>query len=248
MRSQSTERGAGRIVLRWAKRARPQQYGARLRPTTGENNIMTAPAKTAWRISGISLGACNCDWACPCQFNALPTHPNCEAFVTWEIRDGSYGATDLAGVRYALVFHWPGAVHEGNGTSLLIVDERASAEQRAAIEALVSGQQGGAYFEIFGSVTPNKLPALFLPIEIESDRTGRKGRVSIPSIGELIAEPIKNPITGEEHTVRIVLPNGFEFKEADVANAVSWTANLGDQTLTHATTYTQMYDFEWSNA
>ncbi|MDQ3970872.1 MAG: DUF1326 domain-containing protein, partial [Thermoproteota archaeon] len=24
------------------------------------------------------LDACNCDWGCPCQFNANPTHGNCE--------------------------------------------------------------------------------------------------------------------------------------------------------------------------
>jgi hypothetical protein len=55
-------------------------------------------------------------------------------------------------------------------------------------------------------------------------------------------------VTGEEHTVRIVLPNGFEFKEADVANSVTWTAALGDkQTLQHEKSYGQLYSFEWSN-
>jgi hypothetical protein len=30
----------------------------------------------------IFLDACNCDWGCPCQFNAKPTHGNCEG-VGW---------------------------------------------------------------------------------------------------------------------------------------------------------------------
>ncbi|HEX9039191.1 MAG TPA: hypothetical protein VF808_19585 [Ktedonobacterales bacterium] len=37
---------------------------------------MSAPAKTPWRMVGVSLGGCNCD--CPCQFNARQTHPTCE--------------------------------------------------------------------------------------------------------------------------------------------------------------------------
>jgi hypothetical protein len=209
---------------------------------------MTAPTKTKWRITGVEIGSCNCAWGCPCQFNDLPTHGNCEAFVAHEIRDGYFGDTRLDGVRYAQIYQWPGAVHEGNGTRLAIIDERATPAQREAINALLSGTQGGAVFEVFGSVTPNRLETIYAPIEFELDRAGRRATLRVPGIAETHIEPITNPVTGEEHTVRIVLPNGFEFKEADVANSVSWTAALGDnQTLKHEKTYAQLYSFEWSN-
>jgi hypothetical protein len=209
---------------------------------------MTAPTKTKWRIAGVEIGSCNCAWGCPCQFNDLPTHGNCEAFVGWEIKDGYYGDTRLDGVRYAWVLSWPGAVHEGNGTSQLIIDERATPAQREALVALCSGQQGGAVFEIYGAVTPNHLETLYAPIEFELDRTGRRADLRVPGVGETHIAPITNPVTGEEHTVRIVLPNGFEFKEADVANSVAWTAALGNaRKLEHERTYGQLYSFEWSN-
>lgn len=208
---------------------------------------MTAPTKTFWRMVGVSLGGCNCDWACPCQFNAPPTHPICEGFGAYRVTSGHFGATDLAGVLYAVIMHFPGAVHEGNGTRRLIIDERASPEQRAAIEALDSGGHGGANFEIWASVTPNQLPTLYLPIEFEYDRSGRRGRVVIAGHLESTIEPIKNPVTGAEHTIRIGLPNGFEYKEADIANTVAWTAILGERTLSHRQVYAELWDLDWSN-
>jgi hypothetical protein len=209
---------------------------------------MTSQVKTTWRIVGVEIGSCNCAWGCPCQFNDLPTHDNCEALVGWEIQDGYYGDTRLDGVRYARIYYWPGPIHEGNGTRQLVVDERATPAQREAMNALESGQQGGAYFEIFASVCPNRLETIYAPIEFELDRAGRRATIHVPGIAETHVQPIKNPLTGEEHTVRIGLPNSFEFKEADIANSVNWTATLGDkQTLKHENSYAQLYSFEWSN-
>lgn len=96
-------------------------------------------------------------------------------------------------------------------------------------------------------MTPNQLPTLYLPVALEYDRSGRRGRVVIAGHLESAIEPIKNPITGAEHTVRIGLPNGFEFKEADIANTVAWTATLGERTLSHRQVYGELYDFDWSN-
>jgi hypothetical protein len=36
------------------------------------------------------LDACNCDWGCPCQFNAKPTYGNCDGLSGIHIIDGSY--------------------------------------------------------------------------------------------------------------------------------------------------------------
>jgi hypothetical protein len=210
---------------------------------------MSTPAKTPWHIEGIALASCNCAWACPCQFNEPPTHGKCETAGASEIVSGHFGETPLDGLRYVEIYHWPGAIHEGHGTRLLVVDERATSDQRAAIEAMFSGEQGGAYFEIVGSVTPNRLPTIYAPIEFAMDRAARRGSFRVAGVVESAIMPITNPVTGAEHTVRIVLPNGFEFKEADIANSVRWAATLGDQlSLTHERTYAQLTDYEWSNA
>ena len=84
---------------------------------------------------------------------------------------------------------------------------------------LMSGMFSGAYFEIFAAVCPNELEPAFAPITLEADRERRVARLNIPGIVESHIEPIRNPVTGEEHRARIVLPNGFEFQEAEMANS-----------------------------
>ena len=54
-----------------------------------------------WRMQGIQLSNCNCDTGCPCQFNALPTHGNCRAFVFVQIDKGHFGKVPLDGLRWA---------------------------------------------------------------------------------------------------------------------------------------------------
>jgi hypothetical protein len=199
------------------------------------------------RIAGEEVGGCNCAWGCPCQFNALPTRGRCEGFGACAIRAGHFGSTSLDGIRFAGLYSWPGPIHEGGGTRQLIVDERASAEQRAAIEALESGEHGGAFFEIFASVCPNRLPTRVAPIELSIDREARVATVRIAGLVENVIEPIRNPVTGEEHRARIVLPHGFEFTEAEVANSALLRASAdGPFSFVHENTYAQLNEFDWS--
>jgi hypothetical protein len=202
---------------------------------------------TNWRIAGEEVVSCNCAWGCPCQFNALPTHGRCEAVAAWEIHDGYFGDIRLDGIRFARVYCWPGAVHEGNGTRLIIIDEKAAADQRTALLALESGTHGGLYFEICAAVCPKVLEPIFAPITIEVDRERRRGRVVIPEVLESSIEPIRNPATGEEHRARIVLPDGFEYREAENANTVSLVVKPPPVAMRHANTYAQLNAFDWSN-
>ncbi len=204
--------------------------------------------KTSWRIRGDAVNTCNCAWGCPCQFNSLPTHGNCEAFVAFEIDNGQYGEVKLDGLRVAAVYSWPGPIHEGNGTCLPVIDERASAAQRDALLHILSGKQGGAFFEIFASMVSTVLPPQFKPITFENDRDKRSGRIAVDGVGETIVGPIKNPVTGEEHRAQLTLPNGFEYRECEMANAVSLKARAGDKVLDYRNSHAHLNAFDWSNA
>lgn len=207
-------------------------------PTTG----------TDWHIEGEEITSCNCDWGCPCQFNALPTHDNCEALVAVDIQRGQFGDVSLDGVKYAQVFHWDGAVHEGNGWRRLIVDEQATPEQRSLIEALTSGAHGHPLFEIFSSMAPNTHDPVVAPIEFTYDHDKRQARIHIPGLGESEIEPIRNPVTGEEHRARIDLPNGFEYLQAEMGNSVRWRTMAGDHlNMEHENTYAQIAHVKWSS-
>ena len=53
-----------------------------------------------WEIHGVSMGNCNCNWGCPCQFNSPTTNGFCEGILAGRIDrenfegeplDGTYG-------------------------------------------------------------------------------------------------------------------------------------------------------------
>ena len=157
---------------------------------------------------------------------------------------GYYGNVTLDGVRFVRVYSWPASIPEGNGTRMTIIDDRASADQRAALLALDGAKEGGLYFEIFASVCPNVLEPMFARLEIKTDRERRRAKVIIPDVLESRVEPILNPVTGEEHRARIVLPNGFEYKEAEIGNTVSFEVKAPRElAMRHQNTYAQLKRF-----
>ena len=146
---------------------------------------MSTNGSTSWRMVGDEVGSCNCDWGCPCQFDALPTHGNCMAMIAYEVTRGKLRRH--APRRACASPSWsrgPGPIHEGGGTRQTIIDESASPEQREAIEALVLGKHGGDYFEIFASVMSKELDTVYAPIEIDADREARTASVRIGDLAE----------------------------------------------------------------
>jgi hypothetical protein len=155
----------------------------------------------------------------------------------------------LEGVRFARLYSWPGRIDQGNGTRQMIVDDGASEEQRAALDALDRGEQGGAYFEIFAAVCPDRRETLTAPIEIEVDRERRVSSIRVGDIAEGRAEPITNPVSGEQHRAQIALPQGFEYTTAEMANTV-FARVTADEPLGMQleNSYAQLNEFDWSNA
>ena len=130
----------------------------------------------------------------------------------------------------------------------MIVDEQATEQQRNALIAIESAHHGGLIWEIAAAVAPHSIEPIFAPITFDVDRKRRRATVRIPGIGEANIEPIKNPVTGEEHRARIVLPNGFEYKEAEMGNTVHCRVNVDDKlSFELKNTYAQLNAFDWSN-
>ena len=181
---------------------------------------------THWELHGYELANCNCDTGCPCQFMALPTHGTCEATASFKFVSGHHGDTDLAGTRAAMVLKWPGAIHQGNGTMQIVIDESASPAQREALQRIFTGEDTedmATMWWVFSAMSPNKLETLFKPIDVAIDLEARKGHVHVPDVFDTQAEPLVNPVTGAEHRARINLPHGFEFRVAEVARATTKT-------------------------
>ena len=174
-----------------------------------------------WRIRGPAISNCNCHWGCPCQFNALPTNGDCRAMTAMHIEKGHFGDVSLDGLNWVGMFAWPKAIHEGAGQAFVVVDERASEAQRGAILTILSGgetEPGATIFNVFATVIDKMHEPVFLPITFEVDIDRRVGRVSVDGVIDTRIEPIRNPVTGDEHRARVSLPNGFEYKEAEYAS------------------------------
>jgi hypothetical protein len=181
-----------------------------------------------WSIKGPELNTCNCDFSCPCQFNALPTHGDCRAAMAMRIDEGHFGDVPLDGLHWVSLVAWPGAIHEGNGTCLAVIDERADERQRKALRTILSGREtapGATIFNVFATTFTTVLPPQYRPIEFSIDIPARVGRFAVPGLMEASAAPILNPVTKEPHRVRVVLPDGFEYREAEFADGA---AKAGD--------------------
>ena len=179
-------------------------------------------AMTEWKIDGTELANCNCDYSCPCQFNALPTHGNCEAALALHIEKGHHGNVSLDGLNIAATVVWPGPIHLGGGVIQPIVDERATDEQRNALLRIMSGEDtdpGATFFQVFSTTYEKVLDPVFRKIEFDVDIETRKGTFRVADIVDSKTTPILNPVTGAEHRVRVTLPHGFEYHEAEYASA-----------------------------
>jgi hypothetical protein len=176
------------------------------------------------RVRATEFANCNCSYGCPCQFNALPTHGYCEAVVGWRIEEGHFGDVRLGGLCVVGLYQWPGAVHEGNGTMQLVIDERADVTQRDALVKIMTGEeteQMATMWWVYAAVAPKRLQPLFKPVEFDVDVEGRRGYFRVPGVVETTGEPIRNPVTGAEHRVRIDLPHGFEYRIAEIGSGTT---------------------------
>lgn len=175
-----------------------------------------------WRIQGLDITTCSCDWGCPCQFMALPTQGFCHAAVGFHVAKGHYGQISLDGLSFGGLFAWPKAIHQGNGEAQPIVDARADAGQRDAILKIMSGddtEPGATVFNVFAATYTKVHSPLFKPITVEADLAAHTARFFVDGVVDARIAPIRNPVTGKPSYARIVLPDGFEYQEAEVGSS-----------------------------
>jgi hypothetical protein len=196
-------------------------------------------AEASWRLEGEWIKNCNCAFGCPCDFNARPTNGKCQGLAGMRITKGHFDEVRLDGLAFAVTVSFPGPLHEGNGQMQPIVDERASPAQREALFNIMSGKNSaeGTLFNIFSLIVTKIHDPIFAPVKFEFDKNARTARLSIPGVLETDVEPIKNPVTGAPHRIKVVVPEGFEHIEGEVASAnIRSTAAIKFETKgTHST-------------
>lgn len=151
-----------------------------------------------WNIQGELILNCNCEVFCPCVVSLgkhPPTEGRCHGWAGIEIRKGFYGDASLAGLNVGLLLDIPGKMGDGNWTSALYIDERASAEAVAGLTKIFSGSAGGPP-GVLRLLVSNVLGVKQVPIQFE--REGKTRRFVIPKIIDGTLEPIAGKRPGED--------------------------------------------------
>lgn len=101
-----------------------------------------------WQLTGDYVEACNCDVTCQCLWLDPPDDDVCTVSLTWHIREGQYGDVDLSGLHAAMLIRSEEGVMFDPDVAwhvVLLVDETATDDQRAALEDIYFGRAGGIF-------------------------------------------------------------------------------------------------------
>lgn len=174
-----------------------------------------------WHIKGKQFGNCNCNYGCPCQFNALPTDNYCHGMGAFLVEEGFFGKVNLKGVKSVFMAKWPGPIHEGKGQMQIILDSNSTKEQQTAMQSIMYGKETepmATAFSMYFSTMKTIHERLIRNIQLEINLDSRICNLKAEEIISTSTKPISNPVTGEAHRAKIVLPEGLEFREAEMGS------------------------------
>lgn len=199
-----------------------------------------------WKLKGSLIGACSCDWGCPCNFDARPTKGFCEGGYVIVIDKGTFGKTKLDGLKMAWLGHSPGPLHEGNVTAQVVIDSAATPEQQEAITTLGAGGGVGLPFDIFAAVTATWLEPIVAPIEVKLDGIRSEVRIGDGKIYEVALSRIKNPVSGEEEEIYLDKPTGFTSTRSEMGMSNVMRVEVPGLSFDHSGLYAEFAEFEYS--
>jgi hypothetical protein len=172
-------------------------------------------SKWWWKADYVET--CNCAHGCPCNFTMIPTHGGCHGLDAFHVIEGECDGVHLDGCDFALAFNWPGPIHHGHGRAFVYIGDRASPAQRAALEKIVTGEAGpGGPFEIFRGTFDERPAVVVGPMSFSIE--GRRAEVRIGDHGAVKVGPVISDMDGSEANARIVMPEGFIFKDGAIVN------------------------------
>lgn len=143
-----------------------------------------------WKISGQYYETCSCDFLCPCvpgRLQVKPTKGSCTFAMAFQIKSGQYESVTLDELGFAILGMTPEEMGRGNWSVGILVDDRASPEQRDAIQAIASGQAGGPIAALSGLVG-SFAGVEAVPIRFQHD--GKNWSVTVPGRLDMAAEGV----------------------------------------------------------
>ena len=82
--------------------------------------------------------------------------------------------------------------------------------------AYAETEEGATVWNVFAATMEEVFDTAFESIDLAIDVEARTGHVRVDGLVASSGQPIRNPVTGEEHRARINLPDGFEYTVAEM--------------------------------
>lgn len=194
-----------------------------------------------WGLNGSVLIACNCDFGCPCNFNARPSRGHCEGGWIWVVKEGHLEDVRLDGLAVALFADWPGAIHEGGGRAACYLDDRADQRQRAAFTRVLRGEVGGPWGLFAKTYELTGPDAAHFDVQVAA----HESRATIDDLVELEMQAIRNPVTQALVHPEVVLPEGLVVKRGSMAASKVFRVR-GEVSYDHSGQYAAFGSFDYS--
>ncbi len=105
------------------------------------------------------------------------------------------------------------AIHEGNGTAIAFIDDRADGPQRQALTRLVRGQIGGPWAIFINTYTLAEPEPAHYQITLADYAT----TLRIGDTVHLELQPMRNPVTGDESHAELFMPEALVVNRATLA-------------------------------
>lgn len=195
----------------------------------------------SWEINGNVLIACNCDYGCPCNFNALPTYGDCEGGWIWSIEKGTVDGVDLTGRSIAVFADWPKAIHMGGGKAGGYFDDGADDDQIKSLTRVLRGEVGGPWAMFINTYELDGPHSAHFEIDVKDFAS----TAVVTGVAELELQTIRNPVSGNEVHPEMVLPEGIIVKRAGLGASKVFRVH-GDVAYDHSGKYAAFGTFAYS--
>jgi hypothetical protein len=175
----------------------------------------------SWSVSGSYFETCSCEAICPCRtIDGVPggrsTSGECLGLLAWQIDSGHADGVPLDGLAVAMATRYHDDEPGSPWSYVLYVDERADAEQRAAVEAIWTGARGGDALAHFPWAWKQSEQVAVRPVAIELSHEPRRQWLRIR---DRVSVRIRDRYAGPE-TVTCVIPGHEQAGEELVAEEV----------------------------
>jgi len=195
----------------------------------------------AWQISGSAIGPCSCKVSCPCELGELVGDQGwCSGVFAFDFTSGDIDGVDVGGTKVVFIGDWPSGFLSGNGKARLVCDTAVTAEQQAALEAVLSGSKGGV-FEVIATLVSENLATIKAPVSFNRD--GDDVRVTVGDFGTATYTPLRTQ-TGE----RTRLLHGAAAFRDDVllGKGTGTTFRPPDMRSWESGGHSELLEFDWS--